>query len=191
MVRDVVVGLGNRGSAYRHTRHNLGAYFVEYCVNPSLPESLLWQQVDEGLGCCWTRTECGAQSTYFLRPMSFMNESGIGLRRWLSFFKKSAEELILCCDDITLPLGALKISLRPGTAGHHGVESVWGQVGPGFVRFRLGIGPKRHPEMDLKDHVLGHFSEEEQACVDAHLLLWRQELELLLDKGRNPPMKIS
>ncbi|MDR2377205.1 MAG: aminoacyl-tRNA hydrolase [Puniceicoccales bacterium] len=191
MARDVVVGLGNEGSAYRHTRHNLGAYFVEYCVDSSLSEKLPWQQVDERLACRWARTECGGQCVCFLRPMGFMNESGVGLRRWLSFFRKSAGELILCCDDITLPLGALKISFRPGTAGHHGVESVWEHVGPGFVRFRLGIGPKRHPEMDLKDHVLGHFSEEEQACVEAHLPLWRRELELLLDKDRNPPMKVS
>lgn len=191
MARDVVVGLGNEGSAYRHTRHNLGAYFVEYCVDPSLPEKFLWPQVDERLACRWTWAEFGGQSTCFVRPMGFMNESGIGLQRWLSFFKRSAEELILCCDDITIPLGGLKISFRPGTAGHRGVESVGRHIGPGFGRFRLGIGPKRHPEMDLKDHVLGRFSEEEQACVEAHLPLWRRELELLLDKGGNPPMKIS
>jgi PTH1 family peptidyl-tRNA hydrolase len=127
---------------------------------------------------------------HFVKLMGFMNESGRGLQRWLAFFKKHSENVVLCCDDITIPLGEVKITFRSGTAGHRGVEDVRACIGPGFTRFRLGVGLKKFPEMDLKDHVLGHFSESEQACVDAHLPLWIERLELLLDKGGNPSMNI-
>jgi len=188
MARDVVVGLGNEGPEYRHTRHNLGACLVDFCTAALSPE-VVWQ-ADRGLQCFWAQAEFGGRRCCFLRPMGFMNTSGIGLQRWLAFFKKSSENAVICCDDITLPPGELKVTFRPGTAGHRGVEDVLARIGPGFVRFRLGIGPKKHPAMDLRDYVLGRFSPEEQACIDARLPFWKEQLERLLDRAANPLIKV-
>jgi PTH1 family peptidyl-tRNA hydrolase len=184
MAFDVIVGLGNEGVSYRHTRHNLGAYFVDACVASLMPQPM-WH-TDSKLRCTWIHTDHYGQRCYFVKTMGFMNESGQNLQLWLSFFKKNSQNVLLCCDDITIPLGILKVTFRPGTAGHHGVEDVLTHVGPGFVRFRLGIGPKKHPEMDLKDHVLGHFAESEQQRIEEALPSWISQLKLLLDKAENP-----
>jgi PTH1 family peptidyl-tRNA hydrolase len=184
MALHVIVGLGNEGIFYRNTRHNLGAYFIDACMRSVAP-NLLWH-ADVQLGCFYIGVDWHGRCCYFVKPMGSMNESGKGLQTWLSFFKKKSTDVVLCCDDITVPLGNIKITFRPGNAGHHGVEDVLSRVGPGFVRFRLGIGPKQHPEMDLKHHVLGHFSELEQACIDNCLSSWMTQLELLLDKKKFP-----
>jgi PTH1 family peptidyl-tRNA hydrolase len=188
VVLDVIVGLGNEGEAYKYTRHNLGAYFVDACVAFAAIHPL-WRK-DLSLYCSYTCVNWHGQCRYFVKPLGFMNETGRGLQLWLSFFKKCSKNVLLCCDDITISLGEVKITSRPGTAGHHGVEDVWDRIGPGFTRFRLGIGPKRYPEMDLKDHVLGHFSETEQARVDAGLSSWIKQLEPLLDKEQTLPLNV-
>ena len=187
MAFDVIVGLGNEGIFYRNTRHNLGAYFVDTFVASLMPQPV-WH-ADSKLQCFWIHTDHDGQRCYFVKTMGFMNESGRNLQLWLSFFKKNSRDVLLCCDDITIPLGGLKVTFRPGTAGHRGVEDVLTHIGPGFARFRLGIGPKKYPEMDLKNHVLGYFSESEQQCIGESLPSWIFQLKLLLDKAKNPRIK--
>ncbi|MDR0445000.1 MAG: aminoacyl-tRNA hydrolase [Puniceicoccales bacterium] len=189
MALDVIVGLGNEGGFYRNTRHNIGVHFIDAC-RVLIASHQPWR-TDAQLHCFYADVDWCGRRCYLVKPMGFMNESGRGLQLWLSFFKRKSTNMVLCCDDITVPLGDVKVTFRPGSAGHRGVEDVLSRVGPGFVRFRLGIGPKQHPEMDLKDHVLGRFSESEQACIDGHLSSWVTQLELLLDKKEIPSINPS
>jgi PTH1 family peptidyl-tRNA hydrolase len=73
--------------------------------------------------------------------------------------------------------------MRGGSGGHNGVESVLGHLGEGFVRFRIGIGPKDPPEMDLKDFVLGKFTDYQQETVDKKMSEYLEGLQCLVDRG--------
>ena len=80
-----------------------------------------------------------------VKPMNYMNESGEFLSPLLSYFDCSADNAIVVHDEIAFPLGEVKISRNKGAGGHNGVKSVISSIGSGFVRFRLGIGPKPQP----------------------------------------------
>jgi PTH1 family peptidyl-tRNA hydrolase len=82
----------------------------------------------------------------------------------------------------------VKVTTRPGTAGHNGVRSILSRIGPGFIRFRVGIGQKKFPEMILADYVLSHFSGEELELLGQKMPKICDDLQLLLDKGIPGPM---
>lgn len=113
----------------------------------------------------------------------FMNLSGGPVAKVCTFFKIPSAAVVVICDDITLDLGQMKITERCGSAGHNGVKSILGAIGPGFVRFRVGIGKKKHPAMELADYVLGRFGAEEAEILSKKMPNICNGLRLLLDKG--------
>jgi PTH1 family peptidyl-tRNA hydrolase len=117
-----------------------------------------------------------------------MNESGRALRRFADFYKVPADGIIVIYDDLTIELGRIKISLRGSAGGHNGVASLLEHLAAGFIRYRIGIGPKHPPEMDLKDFVLGKFIPDEQTIFDQHLSTYVDGLDLLLKQGPDQAM---
>ena len=91
-------------------------------------------------------------------------------------------------DDLTLDVGRLKVTVTGSSGGHNGVASLLEHVGQGFARYRMGIGPKVPPEMDLKDFVLTEFSPEQLVIIESKLDHLVQGLELLLDRGADQAM---
>jgi PTH1 family peptidyl-tRNA hydrolase len=91
---------------------------------------------------------------------------------------------MVVCDDVSMPFGQVKISLSPGTAGHHGVEDVANAVGKGFLRYRVGVGFKPHPEMLLREFVLSPFSDSEGEQLEKMAENFVKNLEVLVDKER-------
>ena len=180
----LIAGLGNPGAEYRDTRHNIGFVVVDALAR--------------ALGASWSadtrhkadvaRTQTGGSTVMLARPRTFMNHSGEALGPLLRYYKLPASALCIVYDDITLAPGALKIAQRGGTGGHNGVESVLRHTGEGFTRYRIGIGGKTHPEMDLKDYVLGKFTPEERATVEARLPALVEGLRLLLRLGPTAAM---
>jgi PTH1 family peptidyl-tRNA hydrolase len=112
-----------------------------------------------------------------------MNLSGEALEKFCRFFKISSKEIIVVCDEISLELGTVKITSRSGTAGHNGVRNILSRIGPGFIRFRVGVGRKKSPEMILSDYVLSHFDGEELELLGQKIPKICDDLQLLLDKG--------
>jgi PTH1 family peptidyl-tRNA hydrolase len=101
----------------------------------------------------------------------------------LHFHKAQPSQLAVAYDDLTLDLGLLKVTNRGSAGGHNGVASILEHIDQGFARFRLGIGPKQPPEMDLKDFVLGKFTPEQLSLITQNLENTLNGLELLLDHG--------
>ncbi|HKB56325.1 MAG TPA: aminoacyl-tRNA hydrolase, partial [Lacunisphaera sp.] len=125
-----------------------------------------------------------------VKPQTFMNDSGRSLRALLDFHQVPVESLIAAYDDLTIDLGRVKVSITGSDGGHNGVASLLAHVGDGFLRYRLGIGAPRPPEMDIKDFVLGKFSTTETNIIDQQLNTFVDGLRLLINRGSAEAMNI-
>ena len=181
-----IAGLGNPGSLYRGSRHNVG-----FVVLDALAEALgaTWKE-ERPFKALVAKVTMAERSIWLVKPQTFMNQSGKSLAELARFYKVLPEAFVVVYDDITLALGRLKLTLQGGGGGHNGVASALESLGTGFTRFRIGIGGKSHPEMDLADYVLGHFSEAEQAVMALRIPEFVRGLTLLVDKGAEDAMNL-
>ena len=126
-----------------------------------------------------------------------MNRSGRCVGPMARYYKWLPEQIIIVYDEITLDPGRLKLALKGSAAGHNGIADILTHLGNGFVRFRVGIGPKTRPEMDLADHVLGKFTGSDEKWVqdqtphylDALHLITRQGVETAMNRLNQKPSK--
>ena len=163
----LVVGLGNPGSRYERTRHNIGARIAEeLSARWQLPRSRSKYngRLSEG------RTGPGGARVAVLVPQTFMNESGRSVGPARGAFKVPPERVLVVHDEIDLPFGEIRTRLGGGMAGHNGLKSVRDALGsPDFMRVRVGVGrpPTTDPD-EVADYVLSRFREppdEVQAVV--------------------------
>ena len=182
----VIAGLGNPGSKYRNTRHNIGYTLVD--------------QLATKYGATWkheARFEAEVaviqpdeRKFMLLKPQTFMNASGRSLGTALRYRKLSAESLLVIYDELTLDLGRIKLSVNGSAGGHNGIADILTQVGAGFARFRVGIGAKPHKEMDLAEYVLSKFSKDEQTILADQSPNFLDQLHLILNEGIDSSMNI-
>ncbi len=159
----VIVGLGNPGKAYVKTRHNAGFHALdrlakEYGTGDWKMQSKFSAETLEA--------RIGIAPVLLIKPQTFMNLSGECIHKVVEFYKLNpAQNLLVICDDIDLPLATPRLR-RTGSAGtHNGLKSVIEHIGEGFPRLRLGIGPK--PEkVDLASWVTSAFSAEELKAME-------------------------
>ena len=156
----LVVGLGNPGSEYAKTRHNMGFMLVEKFLLDHRPDR--WERVHSCNSFCYVGSFAGNKLILQL-PQTYMNNSGEAIKEAAAFYKIPPEKCIVIFDDIDIGLGALRVK-RKGSAGtHNGVKSIIQHlVSDNFPRIKIGVGSKPHPDYDLKDYVLGTFSIQEQ-----------------------------
>lgn len=150
-----VFGLGNPGSRYAKTRHNIGFEIVDHFVDPfSIP-------FKPGKGdYYYVEVEVARTRAIFVKPVTYMNRSGLAVRHVLKYFPVDPAEILVIHDDFHLEFG--KIRFRPGGSdgGHNGVGSIIAITGrDDFNRFRFGIGEASD---DAVDHVLSEFTKAEQ-----------------------------
>lgn len=180
----LVAALGNPGATYAATRHNLGWVVLDAFARR---EGLAWA-AQPRFGADVSRRDRGGRRVWFAKPQTFMNDSGRAIAALARFHRIPVEEVLIVYDDLGLDLGRVKVSVRGSAGGHNGVASVLEHLGDGFVRYRLGIGPRHPPEMDLKDFVLGKFSADQQLIIDRNLDTYLHGLNLLLTSGVDQAM---
>ncbi len=156
----IIAGLGNPGSRYENTRHNMGFETVDYIsYKYKIKVSKVKFKAVIGDG------EIEGERVMLVKPQTYMNSSGESVREIIDWYKIPLENIIIVYDDIDLPLG--KIRIRPGgSAGtHNGMRSVIYQIqSDNFPRVRIGVG--RPPEgWELVDYVLGRFNEDDRKIV--------------------------
>src|SRR5262245_36519769 len=116
----VVVGLGNPGERYARTRHNMG-----YMVVQALAEAFGWTFKEERqLKVCVAKGKVDQMTVHLILPMTFMNESGWAVRRYLDLYKLAPRNLRVVCDDIALPFGTLRVRSKGSAGGHNGLKSL-------------------------------------------------------------------
>ena len=159
----VVVGLGNPGSEYRDTRHNVGQRVLDHLARETFRDPP-WQR--HGAWAVTTGRWRGDTVT-LVKPRAFMNESGPVVARALREHHADHYDLILVYDDIDLPLGAVRVRMKGSAGGHNGVRSVIAALGtPQIRRVKVGIGRPEH-KAHVPDHVLTVFEPDELPVVDA------------------------
>lgn len=152
----MIVGLGNPGSEYARTRHNVGFMAVEYLAG----NDATWKNEHDALTC---HANIDGRRVIFVRPTTFMNLSGNAVGALARFYKIPTENIIVIHDDMDIKLGDVREKIGGGSAGHNGIKSIDAAVGAEYKRVRIGIGHPR--DFDLKidpsDWVLGRFSDDE------------------------------
>ena len=180
MFLSLVAGLGNPGRDYESSRHNLGWVVLDALAKK---HGLAWKHAPQ-FDAEIARWDLGAGRTRWLvKPLTFMNDSGRAVGAVARFYTLEAAAIAAVYDDLTIDLGLIKIAVTGSAGGHNGVASLLEHVGDGFVRYRLGIGPKQPPQMELSDFVLGKFTPEQHSLLTQKLDHYVQGLELLLSRG--------
>lgn len=159
----IIVGLGNPGKQYEHTRHNVGFDVIDLLadkyqisVTEKKHKALVGKGVIEG------------QKVVLVKPQTYMNLSGESVRAVIDFYKiDETQELMVLSDDISLDIGRIRIRKKGSAGGHNGLKNIILHLGhDGFVRLKIGVGDKKSGQ-DLADHVLGHFSKEDEITMES------------------------
>ena len=163
----VIVGLGNPGEQYEHTRHNAG-FDVMSILAAKLNTPIKKMKFQGLIG----ETLLGGEKLVLIKPQTFMNLSGMTVSEALNWYKIEPEEMLLIVDDIDLPFGQVRIRPKGGPGTHNGLRHIVQCTGTGdFPRVRVGMGAPP-PQWDLADWVLSKFQTEEERKIafDAYLL---------------------
>ncbi|MGI6038013.1 MAG: aminoacyl-tRNA hydrolase [Limnochordia bacterium] len=168
-----VVGLGNPGSRYELTRHNLGFMVVEALVRKR--------------GLSWRPSRFRAAlakdtSVIFVKPLTYMNNSGQAVEAVMKDGQIPPHDVLIIYDDLDLPLGKLRMRAHGSPGSHNGMRSVTGAVGREVRRLRLGIGPPP-PHLDLSHFVLSPFGREEIPLVGEMVHRAVEAVEMWLEQG--------
>ncbi|MFT5837295.1 MAG: PTH1 family peptidyl-tRNA hydrolase [Candidatus Azotimanducaceae bacterium] len=180
----VIAGLGNPGSKYRNTRHNIGFALVDLLA---AKHGASWKH-EARFEAEVAVIQHDKRKLMLLKPQTFMNQSGRSLGAALRYRKLPAESMLVIYDDLALDLGRIKLSVNGSAGGHNGITDLLQQVGAGFARYRVGIGAKPHKEMDLADYVLSKFSKDEQFFLANRMSLFIDQLHLILNEGLESAM---
>lgn len=156
----VIVGLGNPGKEYEHTRHNIGFEVIDVLSRQlGIP---LDQSKFKGLyGIGFHNGE----KVLLLKPLTYMNLSGESIRAVMDYYQRDLEDLLIIYDDLDLPVGKIRLRQKGSAGGHNGIKSTVAHLGTQqFNRIRIGID-RPQSGMSIPDYVLGRFNKDEKALI--------------------------
>ena len=175
----LIVGLGNPGKEYAHTRHNAGFRALDVLADK------LGGKVDklkfQGLYC---QVNYQGRKVFLLKPQTYMNLSGRAVLQLSSYFNIPPQRIIVLFDDISLAPGRLRIRGDGSAGGHNGIKSIIAEIGSqDFPRVKIGVGGKVHPDQDLAEHVLSGFSAKEEKDLLSALDRAAEAALTIMDRG--------
>lgn len=175
----ILVCLGNPGDQYENTRHNVG-----FLTADALGERLNKPIQRLKFKALTNTVEYGGAKVLVMKPTTYMNLSGEAVREACQFYKLPPERVLVVCDDVSLPVGKLRLRRNGSAGGHNGLRSIIGQLhSDQFPRLKIGVGQKPHPDYDLADWVLGKFPREDRKTVDAAVERALDAIECVFSKG--------
>ena len=175
-VEAIVVGLGNPGRQYEGTRHNIGWRALDAAA-----EAWGGKIVKSKHKALTDTVTVNGKKVLLMKPQTFMNASGEAVGDAAKFYKVAPQNVIVLSDDIALAPGVLRIRKTGSAGGHNGLKSIIAHLGSqDFLRLRIGVGEKPHPEYDLADWVLGKFSPADNKAIDERMADIVAALELML-----------
>ena len=153
----VIVGLGNPGKKYEMTRHNMG-----YLVVKAFAHEHGWIFKEEKrFSSLVAKGGIDGKTIHLMLPTTYMNESGVAVRRYIDFYRLTAGQVIVLSDDVVLPFGDLRLREMGSSGGHNGLKSIEAHLGTdNYVRLRIGIKTENQKDV-LSDYVLDTFSQQE------------------------------
>jgi len=179
----LVLGLGNPGSDYAGTRHNLG-----FMVVAELAGRLGVSLTRRGLSSLWGQGRMAGRKVILAQPQTYMNNSGQAAMSIMSYFDLPPERLVVVHDDLDLEPGRLKVTTKGGAGGHKGVASLLAHLGGDqFLRLRVGIGRPRHAET-VEDYVLSGFYADQREVFQEAVKEAADCLEVIVALGATAAM---
>lgn len=185
----LLLGLGNIGEKYQHTRHNVGFDVLAQIASEKITNRENCNEYDKA------EIVVGDKNIIIAAPTQFMNNSGYAASALLHRYSLTPSEMLVIVDDFNLPLGAIRIRISGSDGGHNGLASIIEQLETNqFPRLRVGIGPL-HEDCSVVDFVLGKFEKEKQEIVqkiittasEAALSVVRDGIEEAIKKYNNNP----
>lgn len=156
----LVVGLGNKGREYENTRHNMGFMLVDRY----LQYKNITDKFKEKFNAMYIETTINNEKVIFIKPMTYMNNSGIAIRAFVDFYKLNSEDVLVISDDLDLDLGKFRLRRNGSSGGHNGLQSIISHLGTdNFKRLRIGISNDKD---DVINYVLSKFSKKELNDID-------------------------
>ena len=156
----LIVGLGNKGREYENTRHNMGFMLVDRY----LQYKNITDKFKEKFNAMYIETTINNEKVIFIKPMTYMNNSGIAVRAFVDFYKLNSEDILVISDDLDLDLGKFRLRRNGSSGGHNGLKSIISHLGTdNFKRLRIGISNDKD---DVINYVLSKFSKKELSEID-------------------------
>lgn len=181
----LLAGLGNPGTKYEKTRHNAGFICADKLIGYYGAD-----EIRTRANALLYKARSAGADIYIIKPQTFMNLSGSAIAEVMRFYKIPLENLIVVYDDVSLDAGRIRIRPKGSDGGHNGIYDIIKNLGSEqFLRIKIGVGKKPHPDYDLKDWVLGSFSDEDHKLILQAADKTGKICDLLmsgeLDKARN------
>ena len=170
------VGLGNPTPNSENNRHNIGFKIID-AINSKFKLS---KQKPKFKGLLTTGS-INEKKVYAIKPLTFMNNSGICIRELIEYFKIQAENIIVFHDDLDIDFGKIKTKFGGSSAGHNGIESIDKFIGKDYSRVRIGIG-KPNDKIAVSDYVLKDFDDDEKQQLETLKNNITENLAILIDK---------
>jgi PTH1 family peptidyl-tRNA hydrolase len=156
----LLVGLGNPNPNNTNNRHNVGFLVID-AINAKFKLS---KQKPKFKGLL-TTGKIDEQKVYAIKPLTFMNSSGICIKEIIEYFKINVKDVFVFHDDMDIDIGKIKVKFGGGNAGHNGIESIDKNIGRDYSRIRIGIGRPKNNSTGV-EHVLDNFANEERKSVE-------------------------
>ncbi len=161
----MIVGLGNPGSKYDNTKHNVGFMAIDTIVK----ESDITFTENKNFKALVGSTFINQEKVYFVKPTTFMNNSGIAVKALLTYYNIAIEDLIVIYDDLDMEVGKIRFRQKGSAGGHNGIKSIIAHLGTQeFDRIKIGIGRPQHG-MTVINHVLGKFDNDDLITINLTL----------------------
>ena len=155
----LIVGLGNPGTEYKNTRHNIGFYYIDNFVNKL---NLDYKEKFNGL---YIKTKIDNEDVIFLKPQTYMNLSGECVLKFVNYYKIKVEDILIIHDDLDMDIGRIKLKENGSSGGHNGIKNIILHLNSeNFKRLKIGIGKNKN--FIIKDYVISKLTNEEQEIIN-------------------------
>lgn len=175
----IVVFLGNPGAKYNGTRHNVGFLTADRI------EKTAGTKIDRLKYKALTRScDLGGEKIFLMKPQTYMNLSGEAVSAAMRFYKLPLERIIVISDDVSLPVGKIRVRRGGSAGGHNGLKDIIEKCGgDDFPRIKIGVGTPPHPDYDMADWVLSTFSGKEKDLIAQAVKNAAEAAEMIISAG--------
>lgn len=181
----LIIGLGNPGSQYEKTRHNVGFHVVDFLATTY---SMRWERRGRAMIANGT---IGIEKVVLVKPLTFMNNSGEAVGELVRWFKIEPDDILVIYDELDLPMGQMRLRPQGSSGGHNGINSLISHLHTNqFPRLRVGIGRPANSRIDTVNYVLGVPAGEERIEIEISERKAAEAIPLYLEKGLEAAMNL-
>ena len=177
----LILGIGNPGKEYENTRHNVGFMVIDAYLG-----NIKYQEKFKSL---YTKKEIDNETVYFVKPLTFVNNSGIALRSFMDYFQISVKDILVIQDDLDEDFGKYKLKNNSSSGGHNGIKSIINHLDTqDFLRLKIGINNKN--KKNIIDFVLSKFSKSEMEQLNTMMHTYKDIIDSFIKNGMDKTMNI-